>query len=316
MVSAKDVILEYICPALGTVLAYIMFLAPYGSVKKASATGSLGDLNPTPWAFMLGNTVGWVAYSFLLNNYWIYFGSCPGLIISVWLNLVAAKLQCQEYRVKEMRRSFVDCLEKYGSSFRALETTPEENGMDTTTNNNNNNATTDWRSLVLQVTTQSKPAPAPHEKIVIIIVIQWVVILSVVALGKNTFSANTQELIVGIATNINFLFFYGGPLSTIFTVLKTRNTATIHTWTMITNTANGAFWTAYGIAVQNFVIAVPNGIGVVLGLVQVALFVLFPRKAVVEDSVSLSDDTSETKEIQEAPYDNLPKAKEIQDNLP
>lgn len=29
--------------------------------------GSLGDLNPTPWAVMTGNCTGWIVYSFLLK---------------------------------------------------------------------------------------------------------------------------------------------------------------------------------------------------------------------------------------------------------
>jgi hypothetical protein len=41
--------------------------APYKAVKEAVARGYLGDLNPIPWAFMTGNCVGWVAYSFLQN---------------------------------------------------------------------------------------------------------------------------------------------------------------------------------------------------------------------------------------------------------
>lgn len=41
--------------------------APIRAVKEAIDRGYLGDLNPTPWAFMLGNCTGWVAYSFLIN---------------------------------------------------------------------------------------------------------------------------------------------------------------------------------------------------------------------------------------------------------
>jgi len=258
-----------------------MPLAPYKSVKKAVAQGFLGDLNPTPWAFMLGNTCGWVAYSFLLNNYWIFFGNCPGFLLSVWLNLCAAKLQCQDYRVKEMRRSFVTYLEKQDADQSSRKLEISNNGETINEQNQNGadkNAVTDWASLALQVTTQSKPAPAPHEKVVISIVILWVIILSTVSLGKDLFSQTTKEFIVGIVVNINLCFFYGGPLSTIATVLKTRNTTSIHIWTMTTNTANGAFWTAYGIAVQDYFISIPNGIGVLLGLVQGALVFLFPRQ--------------------------------------
>ena len=58
----------------GTMLANLMFSAPYKDIQIAiQQRGHLGDLNPTPWAFMLGNCCGWVTYSFLKENYWIFF---------------------------------------------------------------------------------------------------------------------------------------------------------------------------------------------------------------------------------------------------
>jgi solute carrier family 50 protein (sugar transporter) len=54
MADARTIILEYICPGIGVVLATQMFLAPYKDVQKAIRSGSLGELNPLPWVFMLG----------------------------------------------------------------------------------------------------------------------------------------------------------------------------------------------------------------------------------------------------------------------
>jgi solute carrier family 50 protein (sugar transporter) len=47
---------------------------------------------------------------------------------------------------------------------------------------------------------------------------------------------------------------------------------------MITNTLNGIFWTAYGLAILDPFIYVPNGLGAVLGAVQILLCVIFPRR--------------------------------------
>jgi hypothetical protein len=60
-------------------------------------------------------------------------------------------------------------------------------------------------------------------------------------------------------------------------VLKTRNSRSIHVPTMVTNTANGAFWCAYGFAVQDYLIGGPNGVGAFLGGIQIVLCVLFPH---------------------------------------
>lgn len=45
----------------------IHFTAPLKDVHRAVQNGSLGHLNPTPWAVMTGNTLGWITYSYLLN---------------------------------------------------------------------------------------------------------------------------------------------------------------------------------------------------------------------------------------------------------
>lgn len=134
---------------------------------------------------------------------------------------------------------------------------------------------TDWGAVVLNVTAQSTPAPAPHETMVMMIVIVWTVIVGIVGLANLT--ASTSELVVGICVNINLFFFYGAPLSSFITVCRDRNSASIHIWTMITNTLNSCFWTAYGLAIGDPFIYVPNGIGAGLGFVQAALVLLFPR---------------------------------------
>jgi len=84
---------------------------------------------------------------------------------------------------------------------------------------------------------------------------------------------------VGIAVNLNLLVFYAAPLSTIWTVLSTQNSSSIHVPTMLTNTLNGGFWGAYGVAIFDWFIAVPNVIGAGLGVVQIVLCVLFPRRS-------------------------------------
>lgn len=126
---------------------------------------------------------------------------------------------------------------------------------------------------------------------VIGIVTIWTVLLSIIALVD--FDARTRELIVGITVNINLFFFYGAPLSTIATVVKERNSASIHLWTMTTNTMNDAFWTANGIAVLYAFIYVPNGIGtLLLGVVQIVLIVLFPRKHHHSEELQIDDNVS------------------------
>jgi solute carrier family 50 protein (sugar transporter) len=95
MLSAQEIILQYVCPALGMIAANFMFAgesnvnsvrvvlfalqiitylkhvtlptAPFKDVRQAVSNGTLGNLNPTPWAFMTGNCCGWVTYSYLIQ---------------------------------------------------------------------------------------------------------------------------------------------------------------------------------------------------------------------------------------------------------
>ena len=92
--------------------------APYKDVKEAVRKGTLGHLNPTPWAVMTGCTIGWVTYSYLINNLFLFFTNAPGLILSVWLNMAAAKLQYSDRISKGMRASFVELLNRNRQSFR------------------------------------------------------------------------------------------------------------------------------------------------------------------------------------------------------
>lgn len=247
MVSTREIILEYLCPGLGVIICQFMFSAPYRDLKDAIDRGHIGDLNPTPWAFMLGNCLGWVTYGILLQNLWIFFANGPGFVLSIWLNLGAAKLLYQRHHSQNMRESFVHFLKdrsdsQLGFSSLHLQQTriPEESSKQT--------GVVDLAKMVWDVTSQTTPAPAPHENMVIVIVLVWTSVISLISFAQS-FDSQTRELIVGILVNFNLVFFYGAPLSTIYTVLRERNSASIHIPTMITNTLNGSFWTAYGFAI-------------------------------------------------------------------
>ena len=141
----------------------------------------------------------------------------------------------------------------------------------------------DLEKLVLNVTAQTtttsittRTAPASHEQMVMGNILFWTVIIAIISLVDMT--QRTRELIVGVCGNINLLFFYAAPLSTIAQVLKERNSASIHIWTMVTNTANGCLWTSYGLTLQDPIVYVPSGLGALLSFVQVVLVILLPRK--------------------------------------
>ncbi|CAB9515828.1 Bidirectional sugar transporter SWEET2a [Seminavis robusta] len=271
MTDAKSIILEYVCPSLGTIVGVYMFYAPFQDVQKALARGSLGDLNPLPWAFTLGNCCGWVFYSILINNLFVFFPNMIGFLFAVWFNLAATKLL-------------------YTQQFTALPQQQHDNNK---------------RQTSQQQPQQTHAAPS-YDYCVMAVVLIWASIIALVGFGL-ALSLETKQWIVGGASNLNLLFFYGAPLSTIATVLRTRNTASIHFLTMVTNTANGCFWAAYGFAIMDFLIFVPNGLGALLGFVQLALYVTFPRV------MSTDDDQQQEEEAVVVDEESIPTAKDQED---
>ena len=72
------------------------------------------------------------------------------------------------------------------------------------------------------------------------------------------------------------------PLSSLWNVVRTRNAAAISAnWPLsFVSLANAALWTAYGIAINRPFVYGPNGVGVLLALVQLALCVVLPSQPV------------------------------------
>jgi len=60
-------------------------------------------------------------------------------------------------------------------------------------------------------------------------------------------------------------------------VIQTQCSDSIHVPTMVLNWTNTSFWLAYGFAQRDFYIMIPNGCGLMLGLLQGLLCLLFPR---------------------------------------
>lgn len=324
--SVREIILEYIFPGLGVIIGNCMFSAPYKDFQAAvQGRGALGDLNPTPWAFMLGNCCGWVVYSILVQNLWIFFGNAPGFCLSIWLNMGAAKLQYHTARVEQILHALTNGQShQHKEDEEAAQTTTRPNGESSSqeeensrttkgstanaadsslSNNNKNDGNKNqytklqessvnvhhpkmdseellWKSLMESSaslsTSRDTSTPASHERVVLIIAMIWVACIALISFASD-FSHTTKEWIVGILVNLNLVFFYGAPLSTIWQVLQTRNSASIHIPTMITNTANGTFWGVYGLAILDPFVAVPNGLGTALGVIQIVLVLTFPR---------------------------------------
>ena len=54
--SFSYLVAYYVCPTIGAILSTLAFAAPIRTLRSSMMDGSLGNLNPTPWAFMTGDS--------------------------------------------------------------------------------------------------------------------------------------------------------------------------------------------------------------------------------------------------------------------
>mmetsp|Transcript_2505 Transcript_2505/g.3831 ORF Transcript_2505/g.3831 Transcript_2505/m.3831 type:complete len:292 (-) Transcript_2505:708-1583(-) len=265
MISASAIFLQYVSPSMGCIMANLMLTAPVSSLREAISRGSLGDLNPTPWAFMTGNCVGWVSYAILKQNLFILFSNAPGLILSFWMNVGAAKLQ-----YKEMCMAHHNDVDRNNSK------------NDSSTNDGGEEAFEDKVVEKIYVNiSYVYSLLTSQERWFLGVIIAWIITLSCVCFTP--MPAIRRAEIIGLASNINLIVFYGAPLSTILEVLRTRNSSSIHRRTLVMSLLNAFFWTAYGFAIVDIMVIFPNATGLLLGIFQVCLCVVFSSNMKVDN---------------------------------
>ena len=221
--------------------------------------------------------------------------------------MAAAKLQYCDRLSHDMRKSVVKFLEKsqrnlieksqrnlssssiiVDSSRSQLE---QESQQQEKVMNNDINALEHVNHLtkqIIDITIQKSEAPAPHEKIVVTVVAIWLTLITIISF--TTLNLKQRELIIGVAVNINISFFYGAPLSTIYTVIKERNSSSIHVKTMVMNTLCAMFFMLFGFGIWDYILIIPNAIGVVLGIVQMTLRWIIPSESGTEEEEELDNE--------------------------
>jgi Sugar efflux transporter for intercellular exchange len=151
----------------------------------------------------------------------------------------------------------------------------------------------DFDLLVLNVhSSMSKiRTTATQETVLLVVCAIWVFIILCLSFIPGISSTDATS-VVGIAVNLNLVIFYGSPLSTIYTVIQTGVSETIHIPTMILNSFNGGLWGVFGLVTGDPYVTLPNSVGFFLGVVQMILCLIFPRE-IRETIVTESGDVLE-----------------------
>jgi solute carrier family 50 protein (sugar transporter) len=82
------------------------------------------------------------------------------------------------------------------------------------------------------------------------------------------------NLCVAVANLFTFSF-YAAPLSSMGTVFRAKNSASLSLPLLAMALVNSALWTSYGLSLKDMGMVVPNGAGVVLSALQLAVYFAF-----------------------------------------
>jgi solute carrier family 50 protein (sugar transporter) len=240
---------ELFCPTVGVILANLIWFAPMPAIIELRS-GSQKELNAFPFGCMVLNCMSWVFYGCLKQNYFIFWANYFGLTLGLYYCLSCAK----------------------HSGKKDLNTT----------------ATADI--------VPSTYLPSSIEVFIIGTTDLWSFMGMLVAI---TLSSRTQGhnkkpssqdianlyFAIGVITCACNIVFYFSPLSTIVTVIRTRNAASMSLPLCLTIFINATFWTVYAsLGINDIFILIPNVLGLALALAQLALIAVFPLKSITHTS--------------------------------
>ena len=279
------VFLSTVCPALGVASATLLFVSPLRAVLAARAKGEINQLNPLPYPVLLANCVSWTVYSVMKVDTFLFLAQVAGIILSTFYTLTALRLlgNASAGSAPSPSSEFGKRNGINGDAHLApedVERISTHNPLAVKVSIASDDSNTDDDD---NDSTAAKEAEMYARKVhwfmeVLMMVCIVVPVLLMGSLGALfRASSSTLETVMGYCCNTFAIGFFAAPLSTMVDVVKTRNAASLTAPLSIMITLNGSFWTAYGIAVSNLFIVVPNAIGAVCGIVQCLLLLLYRR---------------------------------------
>jgi len=168
---------------------------------------------------VLANCVGWMGYSLLIHDYFLFFGNAPASMVGMYFTLVGYGLAPVGSKTRQQMEVLVMGL--MGLMLGVV--------------------------FYLGMVTQDTKVSLQH-----------------------------KQTVMGLFCNFVLLTYYAVPLTTMREVLVTRNAKSLFFPMALANTANGAAWFTYGVALGDAYLMVPNVIGAVLGVVQLTLIRMYP----------------------------------------
>lgn len=268
-----QVVTLYVCPSIGCLLSFLMFLSPVADLGRATRTGKIGHLPTLPWAVGLANCWGWTLYGYLTQNIFVMLSNVPGLFLSIYLNFGAIKLQYYSlWKEHHEANAVVNKKAEAGT----LSTDYDSVGSNKPHDSSDAHS---YSSLLSTKSTDSileKPGMVDQERILYPLLLFWFLVS--VYVGWFAPQNDATAAAVGVTCNINLVFFYGVPIQILRQVVAQRDASIIHRPTLVMTACNAGFWMTYGLEIGNPVIWVPNSLGFSLGVAQVVALIVYPTR--------------------------------------
>jgi hypothetical protein len=151
---------------------------------------------------MTGNCLGWVVYGYYKHDAFVVAANIPGLILSIWLNSGAAKLQYHELVTRQTHRATQQQQHAQDLHHWDAATSGDHGDDDNSVEESLRTTTTPSAEALVMV---------PQEVALLRMIVGWAIVI--VWVGWFSTAADPAK-IVGVIVNINLIFFYGAPLQT------------------------------------------------------------------------------------------------------
>ena len=93
---------------------------------------------------------------------------------------------------------------------------------------------------------------------------------------------HTKQLIMGYSSIFYLVVFYASPLQLLFKVIQNKDASHLFFPLIVTCFVNSIAWTFYGIAIDDLFLALPNGFGILVSIVQMVLYIKYKPSHFIE----------------------------------
>jgi len=253
----KNLILFDVVPIIGCIISFLLYSSPIKTVYDGAIINhSFKGLNPIPYPISLGNAVMWLYYSCYAHNVYIFLSNAPGIIVTSYLTIIAYSIVVHDYLI-DLKKNKINLADDVDN--KQLSTLAE-----------------------FLVECWNKLKNSNKFRIELIIGINIIVVLFYIFLTNYVLDLESSKVLLGVTGNVYTIIMYTAPLITMYHVIKTRCSKSIDIRLAIMQTVNASIWFTYGLVIADPLIWIVGIPGVMFGLIQILLTLMFSSEEKLE----------------------------------